>query len=633
MRRTNSCRGIKFILALVVFFVLFRTGQAQENSDYYLDEIVVIGERISDNPYSQTDIKESELKRKSTRSLGNLLQFVPGFSISSGRKNELGLYLRGFRQQEVVILMDGHPIYEPYFGTTDLGQIFLDDIAKVKITKGPASSLYGPNAMGGVINIITKSPKEGGLVRAAAERGNEGYQNWQFSHARQLGKFGYRLNYSRNQSNGFPLSSAFTPTSLQKKGLRNHSNYENNSLSGKLDWQPFKKTHLSFSSGWLKSKKGIPPSTLNFPRFWDFPDWQRLYIDLTAKQQISKTAKVTAKFYGDRFNNTLVAYKDDTFRNPKWTSTYKNQVSGGMLMGSLDSRVFGNWQAVLHVKNDNVHIQDDTGTPWNEYRALTYSAGFQGMFSRSPRFSFLVGTSLDRLQDANRHSITSFNPQAGAVYRVSNPISVRVLMGKKSRFPTLKEWYGSFYGNQLLKPEHTLSAEVGTRFQISRSSLKFTYFYNDVRNLINQKSRNAPFENLDAAILQGVEIENVTSPWKNLTVRWSYTFLSTVDRQTKLQLPFRPKHKWSGQINLTTKNFGNFFIEGQYTGKRQYEDFGEMKTLASYLLLNARIDFRKIYYFRPYFQFLNITDKFYQDEAGFPMPGRELRLGLVFKIG
>ena len=624
--------GVGFTL---IFFVgllgLNSIGFGQEKINYRLGEIVVIGERILDNPYSQVEIKAADLNGKSGQSIGDVLKSVPGFSIRSGRKNELGLYLRGFQQQEVVILLDGHPIYEPYFGTMDLGQLIIDDVAKVKITKGPASSLYGPNAMGGVINIITQSPRNTPSLTVSTDAGTGNYRHMKMVHAGHFGRFAYRINYSRIRRTGFRLSSKFVPDNQEDGGLRNHSDFAGNLLSARFDWTLTKNTILDFSSGWLKSRKGVPPSTNDHPRFWDFPNWQRGYLDFSIKHSYSQNLSLNTKVYGDWFRNTLNAFKTNDYRVRKWTSRYKNRVAGGMLMGAYHSKKWGSWQGVFHLKEDVVHIQKNPGLPWQAFEALTNSAGIQGTLAPSAFFSFLVGTSLDQLTDKNNHSILSLNPQFGMVYRISNSISVRALVGKKSRFPTLKEWYGSFYGNRLLKPEQTLSTEVGLRYQkLPQFNFQATCFFNDVRNLISQKSRHDPFQNIDAARINGVELSNEISISKKIAISFSYTYLSARNRADHVQLPFRPRQEWSMKLNGKLPAVGEFFLDAVSTGKRRYQDYGTEKSLNPYMVVNARMTLRKWHSFVPFFQVLNTFDSYYEDECGFPMPGREIRAGIYF---
>ncbi len=617
-----------FLLCIIGIGVPHRNSLAQSKIDYYLGEVVVFAKRIVDNPYSQLEIRLSNQDQNSNPTIGYLLKSVPGIFIRSGRKNELGMYLRGFRQQEIVILLDGHPIYEPYFGTMDLGQLLLDDIAKVKITKGPASSLYGPNAMGGVINIVTQSPKDTPLFSALVESGTGNYGHLKFVHGYHWGKIRYRINYSRMKQNGFPLSSKFIPTDSQNRGVRNHSGFTDDLLSTQVQWNPSVTTIFNVSAGWLKSQKEIPPSTQDHPRFWDFPDWQRRYLDVSAKHDYSKNITLSTKFYTDWFGNTLIAFKDRNYRVRKWKSRYKNRVGGGMIMGAFNSQKWGHWQGVLHIKKDMVHIQNDVGLPWETFNAFTNSVGIQGAINPNAFLSFLVGTSLDQLIDKRKHSLLSFNPQFGMVYRVSNPISIRTLVGKKSRFPTLKEWYGSLYGNRLLKPEQTLSAEVGVQFEESeRLSLYSTYFFNEAKNLISQKSRHAPFENIDAAKINGIELSGKVLLSNQFSASFGYTYLSAKNRQDNTQLPFRPLHQWTAQVNQLIPIVGTLHIDAVYTGKRSYNDYGKKQTLAPYVLFHAKLTLHKWHSLIPYFQVLNAFDAYYEDECGFPMPGREIRVG------
>ena len=239
-----------------------------------------------------------------------------------------------------MILTDGRPIYEPYFGSLDLGQLLLDDIETVKVVKGPASSLYGPNAMGGVINIITRRITAGSSWGCSVEGGNERYQHLGLNHGRRIGPVDYRITLTCNVAGGYPLSRQFQQTDLEVGSTRSNSDFENVLLSGRLGLLIKEKTQINLSIGKYWTDKGIPPSTLNRPRYWRFRNWNRAYVDLTSQTQVTTRLSLKGKVYQARFDNILDAYTNADYESIKWVSTYHNRVSGAMLIWNYRSRYF-----------------------------------------------------------------------------------------------------------------------------------------------------------------------------------------------------------------------------------------------------------------------------------------------------
>ena len=103
-------------------------------------KIVVTADRLPDPPYGFDTFSRLALQEKTTvHTAAQALNTSPVLHVSVGPKGEARLYMRGFSQREIVLLFDGHPVYEPFFGTTDLAQLPLDGVAKIKIAKGPAA--------------------------------------------------------------------------------------------------------------------------------------------------------------------------------------------------------------------------------------------------------------------------------------------------------------------------------------------------------------------------------------------------------------------------------------------------------------------------------------------------------------
>ncbi len=138
-----------------------------------------------------TEITAEEIQATNSRTVAEALTYVPGVRVSTGRKNEPNIQIRGLDQSRALILIDGVPYYETNYGKLDLNQIPVDNIAKIEIIKGGASVLYGPNALAGVVNIITKKPSEKPYAEIIGEVGENGTYKLSLSHGMKKGIFNY----------------------------------------------------------------------------------------------------------------------------------------------------------------------------------------------------------------------------------------------------------------------------------------------------------------------------------------------------------------------------------------------------------------------------------------------------------
>ncbi|MFH0725014.1 MAG: Plug domain-containing protein [Pseudomonadota bacterium] len=155
-----TCR---FLTGIATLLLLPLAGAWAENvpQDYQpfsLGEVVVSADRPDkEGPATIAKVTAEDIERQNATNLGEALKLVPGVFFRQGRSKE-GYYvtMRGFEQENILILLDGIPIGVPYEGLVNLADIPVQNISEIKVIKGNASVLYGPNAMGGVINIITK---------------------------------------------------------------------------------------------------------------------------------------------------------------------------------------------------------------------------------------------------------------------------------------------------------------------------------------------------------------------------------------------------------------------------------------------------------------------------------------------
>ncbi len=183
---------------------------------------------------------------------------LPGIHLSAvGARNEAMIYLRGFDLRQVPLLIDGIPVYIPYDGYVDLARFTTFDLAAIHVSKGYTSVLYGPNALGGAINLVTsKSVKQFELNGASGWLSGSYRAN--INIGSNLGKFYIQASASKMNRDSFPLSSKFKPTKTENGNSRNNSYSTDEKYSIKLGYTPGKRSEYALSYMYQHGKKGSP---------------------------------------------------------------------------------------------------------------------------------------------------------------------------------------------------------------------------------------------------------------------------------------------------------------------------------------------------------------------------------------
>ncbi len=639
MRRVSFSHRVFFVLSWALALILLVecrfTAWAQE-VDYYLGEVVVTAERLPDPPYATDEISGGLLRKSpEVRSVARILRSMPSLHVTTGVKNEAKLYLRGFPQREVVVLLDGRPVYEPYFGTMDLDQLLLDGVAKIKVAKGPASALYGANALGGVVNIVTADAVSRGTLRGAVQFGNQGFRSARARYGGRRGPLFYWIAASGSETDGFRLPASFSATATEDGGVRENSDWQRLHGYAKLGWLLPRGGRVTLSAGLYDASKGVPPATRGLrPRYWRFSDWKRRFVDVNARVPLRRGFELRLRAFREHFDNTLESFSDAAYERRQWASTYRNRVSGAQLYASWLDGAHLRVDVGMQAKWDAVNTQGDVGEPWERFRAHTISVFGQAAWNPTVRWQGLLGVSLDELREQDGRTLHSVNPQLGLVYRLGNHVSVRWLTGRKSRFPTLKEWYGSLYGNRSLRPEMAWLHEAGFRITLGdvfRADLGA--FRSDVKDLIVQRSRRAPYENLERVRLEGVELSGQWRPTEGLALRLGYTYLDARQVTDGSFLPYRPRNKWVGQVGFSLPGRVLVDVNAQLVSRRYYTTRSGGGWLDPYAVVDLRITWDGLAGLTPFLAIQNVLDACYEDELGFPMPGREWRVGASWQVG
>ena len=571
-----------FIFIFMPFFGCNAFATELQEPLFTLEEIVVIAakypQELLNSVASVEIITKKEVKASKSENLSGTIKNIAGIEITDyGSPGDLkSVSIRGSSPEQVLIMIDGQVVNDPQTGKIDLGMIPVYMIEKIEIYRGPASALYGANALGGVINIITKSGEGEKKGTAGIYYGNNFTQKYQVSYQDRSEDMGY----------------FFTGEYYRTEGNRENSQLDKISLMGKISKEIDKQTDLDLTIRYHDYQRGVPGS-LDYPtpnvqqndrNFNLNLKWQRreedrdinvitwygfhrLYYDNPDQWGHAGASIHKTHTTGISFDST---HYDFSFGNKRESGSNHTLTWGGEIKHNwVDSTDLGKQQDL----NGAVFIQD----VWQpkKLEKLNITAGLR--------------------YDYHQIFAGQLNPRLGISYRLQDELSLHASVTRAYRAPTYNDlyWPEDAYvgGNPNLLPESAWAYEAGIRFISSNGDTQagINVFRKNVNNLINWA---ADFEgvwrpsNIGSARIDGVEIITKKEFNENFAGSLSYSYLNAIDLDTGNQ--FKPKYKYG--LGLTYFNqFGenNDDFTASLNG---YMVAGRPDSLENYYFFDANMD-------------------------------------------
>ena len=645
-----STRKFTFVIYNIIFLWCIQIAFSQQSvlveadsiiQTFRLEEIVVYGEYNFRSPSMITEIKETDIQARNAATVADVLRFDSGLTITNGPKAETETKIRGFPARNVLVLVDGRPINPGYYGKVDLSMLPVDNIAKIKVIKGPASVAYGANGMGGVINVVTKNGLEKPRTVIKTEFGNHQYHQLSINHSRDIGKYNYWLSGYDNYSNGYELSKNFEPISLEDGGLRWNSYYHKAGGDLKIGYQPSKNNLYSVSFGFHWAKKNIPSTIYSWdnPRFRKIPNWQRYSGALSAKWNVGANTELKSILFIDAYNDRLIDYgnnREMLESEIAWDSKLENLTVGASLDYKINAFRQHNLQIGLHAKRDLMNKKPDVHDPWFLHYTFTGNVFLQDNYRPWKKTEIIAGISYN-LHNIDIHNSykDKFCPMISLNQEFPWKLKVHVSFADVIRFPTLHKLYSQSSGNPDLEPEEADKIEIGLERMFLFASPKrylsaeFACFYNSLKNMIYRASKSYRFKNIEEAEFRGWEVCSKWSLNRYFGGEVSYGRLELLESSVELMEEV-PENKYriflAGRIGFGT--------EVNY----EFNYFDERKTYVSTIILpeyyihNLNISQKIGSKLKLRLKISNVTDVDYQEELGYPCPGRRFIAGLTFNL-
>ncbi|HXY55784.1 MAG TPA: TonB-dependent receptor [Nitrospirota bacterium] len=611
-------RSIAAVIMILWTAVSVASAAAAEDADVQLKEVVVTATKTEKEPQdvtqSVTVITSDDIQKSSATTASDAIERTVGATVldygSTGSLSSINL--RGANAEQVLILIDGKRLNSSSAGGFDMSDlpIPLEDIDRIEIVRGPSSALYGADALGGVVNIITKKPTAL-TTTVTGEWGSHGYESYTLSNSNKIDKFYYNLYGGKKEYDGF----------------RTNSDLDQSTAGAKLGYEITPDSSLEFNSDWIGKEIGVPGSVeflSPLARQWD----RNVISSLTYKTKFSKELDLSLNAYQNRQNITYIDPEIPT--NSKHTSiTNDAEAQTNWLANSWNLLTFG-----IEVRQDHVNSTDA-----GEHTDSLWAVYLQDEISFGESLIVVVGGRNDD------HSVYGdrFSPKASARYIVSGAGTIiRASVGEAFRAPTLNELYWTFdgfeQGNPNLKPETSIEYEAGIEQPFGKgNSVKFTYFERKVSDLIqwlpNSSFIYSPI-NIGKAQITGTETEAIFVPFKPVTWAINYTYMRAVDETTGLYIYNIPADQLKSYLNWTLPTKTNIYVEGRYV--RNYAQPALPNPTLRYTVVDAKIlqpvKFGQKVTCDVFFGIKNMFNRQYQVIAGYPMPPEELYGGVSVRF-
>ena len=621
--------------ALLVFAPIVCFGQeafpTPSPSEAEVEPVVVSATRfdipLDQSPASVSVISSEDLEQKQIERVSDALREVPGLSIvQTGTAGQLtSVFTRGLRSEHTQILLDGIPINQGLQGAFNFADLTTDDIDRIEVVRGPQSTLYGPRALAGVIQIFTKQGAGPPGITLSAEGGSYDSFRESIQSDGKIDQFDYSIGASR----------------VDTDNARPNNQYRNSAAIANIGWSPNDQLRISSLFTYSLSDTGNP-NTIFDPRPIDnflterwlvaphinfrVGDWWKHKLIFAYDHERQLNDPNQDGFLGPTralFERTTIDYQND-LRPTSWliltSGFFYSRVNAGQERPFV-SQAFGPQPTFVsdHTEETAGFLQA-TVTPIEN---LIFVAG--GRFDHFNQFGdvwtyrFAGSYKIEKTNTTLHSSVaTGFSPPSSQ-----------------------DKIFGNNFG---LKPERDLGWDIGIRQELwSRGGgsvvIGATYFHNDLSNVIGF---NGLFEtlNLGAARTQGLEAELRAQPIADLIFTASYTYLDAektssadISQLQGARLPRRPRNEVYVSASYLFCKRLRMVAEGKFVNAREELNFGGPNfDIEDYSFVNIAAEYEVNPHLSIFGRINNLTNEHYAEVFGFPALGRAGYGGLKLRF-
>jgi outer membrane receptor protein involved in Fe transport len=540
----------------MVFGCVFTFTAMAADSAAELDQVVVTATKteqsIREVPAAVSVISREQIEKSTATTVDQLLQSVPGVyaaRMDASSPNRIAqTYTRGLPgNSRTLVLLDGIPMNVLYDGQVDWSQLSTQDIERVEVVRGASSGLYGANAMGGVINVLSRAPEPGSVTRVGAEYGSLNSQRVLASHSHTFGSTSIRLSASHFSSDGYNMWRPDTTVPIANRDdmgtVKDNAGIK---LIQAIDASSFVETGISYlkdeATGFYKpGAPGYQPAT------------REQFVPTVRYVRDNDSSSTSVAVYGRLGKQWADTLNSANYRAISEKGYYEDQTVGFNAQHSLAPLAGHRLTAGLDYLDGQIDNHFDypgtTRVRDTNGELVRYGVFLQDEIKLTERWKFNVAGRYDHwLYGGNQtdtgtgqpntayqeRSDSGFSPKLATLFKLTSAVNLRASAGQAFNLPDMFNLYANtkrgtttYWANPNLTPEKVNAYDAGVDIYFGRiGHVKATGYYNDAKDFIYSVQRNATNVdkiNVGAVTTQGLELEGLYRPLNNLSVSASYT--------------------------------------------------------------------------------------------------------------
>ena len=546
-----------------------------EENQTLLDMVVVTGTRtpklLKDVPIVTRVISELDIKRMDATNIGDLLQTeLPGIEFSYSMNQQTSLNMSGFGGNSVLFLVDGERLAGETLDNVDYSRLNMDNVKRIEIVKGAASSLYGSNAVGGVVNIISRESQEPWSVNVNARYGAHNEQRYGSSVGFNVGRFNSMTNVQYTSIDAIDLSQG-----TDNEEVGDYSTIYGNStlnIKERLTYTATDNLKFTARAGYFFRERNSSES-LN-ERYRSFTGGLKGNYNITVNDDLE------VGYTFDQYDKS-----DYMIINDRDVRDYSNVQH---TVRTLYSHTFAE-KHILTLGSDYMrdYLMSYQFTDGGSYVQHTADAFAQFDWNPHKKFNLIAGLRFDYFSEAK---LSHLSPKLGLMYKVGN-CSLRGSYAGGFRAPTLKEMYMNFYmgnifmiyGNPELKAESSHNFSLSAEYTKDLYNFTVTGFYNIVDNRIttawNQALAGQVYTNMSRLQVSGIDA-NASAKYRcGISWRLSYAYTYEHIKKGEPLLSSTRPHTATARIayDKDWDNYGlSVALSGRYLSKLTTDVYTEM---------------------------------------------------------
>lgn len=647
-------------------------AQARDSLAHYeLGEIVVgAGGNQAPRPTGATmqRVSLAGIAQSDAASIDGVLRSVPAAHVQTNSRGEALVYLRNSGERQVAIFFDGALLNVPWDNRIDLSLVPSDVVGEITVAKGVPSVLYGTNVLGGALNLTSRTLNNPGhFTRVSGTVGSVGALSGRFAHLGRTKHLGYVLSAGYAQRDGITApGGADLPFSQQGLDVRTNTDRRLLSLFGQATYLSDGGMRVGLTLLRMSGAKGIAPESHVDPRvsrvrYWRYPSRTTTMVILTGEAPIgSRGTVVRGAAWNSHFSQIIEQYASVSYRDLLEDQEDEDGTLGGRItllhpLGPGELRLALNAYTSGHTQVERT-VGASTGaasmTMPLSYRQHVWSSGFEYAWRMSRRLDLLFGASIDGQGTPGtgdkppRPAQVNYGLTSGVTYRLDGRWSLRAALGRKVRFPTMRELFGEALGRFLVNPElraeSSFLAEVAVGMESPRAHGEAIVFLNRTFDTIDQ--RNVVIDgddlprrkrvNIEGSRVRGLEIVSGARFGRGWRLSANLTWMQAQGYMQEARSPLAEKPEILGTFALHYNDPSGVtaLVQTIVTGRAHgLSDDNTLISLPSSTVINARIGYlfiRRRFATEIFARVNNATDDITLPQLGLPGPGRDIQAGL-----